>query len=194
MMELKHYSSGFLGSSEVPQTKINKQDESNKTFLTDIYKTLPNKVVQYYTGSVDVDYAYEMFMSKQVNDFSVKENILKISKKVFGTTTFSEWLIKNHQNDEYSFLHMEFVDDVIRYVFLNQEKKVTNIFSWANLLFSKKQTNKMKNISPIQKDFLKNPNFSSIKIDDFILEWLAKENGIGDLIICLAIMFGSRVK
>lgn len=194
MATLKHYPSGFLGSSEVPQSKLELKQDTKKTFLTDIYRVVNTSTVQAYSSSVDVDYAYEMFMSKQTDNFIVKEDLLKISKKIFGTNTFAEWIELNQKNDEFSFLHMEFVDDLIRFVLLNESKKISNIFTWTNILFSKKQTNKIVNISDIQKNFLKNPNFYRMKIDDFILHWLAKENGISDLVISLTVMFGSRVK
>ncbi|TXI10402.1 MAG: hypothetical protein E6Q68_08300 [Polynucleobacter sp.] len=197
---LRVYPRGFMGSAtkDAPMRTA----KGGGFTVSQLYRADSNQLEPLGSTNPEIDSLYQLMSTTPlvIGDIGFKEKVISEALVAFGTDHLSSWVDYQNKSPYLGDLHKEFITDTL--CFIATGKRRMSLFTWISLLDDKGR-NDGKNLSVkeprgLVTEYEKNMISSWFEghgrlkphIVDSINEWLMQDNGLNDLVVTLAILFG----
>jgi len=190
-MKLAILQSGFLSVENNKLLSSVQDDKIDNFILFKLNKPVvsDDKPFLYHPGITTV---YEKFDAdeKIIRSFEFRETVLQEVLNCFNVNNFRYWLDLQRNSKYYSNLHIEFLNDTIK--FMSEGRRSVNIETWVRLVGgpSLEHENVPKAHPTYRSEF--NSLFDNEGLVDAISHWTAHEGGFKDLLTFCFIVFGKN--
>jgi hypothetical protein len=197
-VKLKVYPSGFLGSTNVEQTKpLDVVSAAKMLFSRGVVKA-PSP----YSANMDVVVLWNEIISgtMEYKTFEFKERILKAAINAFGTELLIDWLSVQAQSPEFTDNHYRWIDETILFVFGGKRRELSSN-NWRVILTAGGRDDTVDQFSPVVKSYILGENASrypgaayrgSMTIREFVMAWVRQQMGMEDMMASMDVLFGTR--
>ena len=198
--------SGFVSLYDDGLTiRIPSRDRIVRSILQKDYLA-PNNENKY---DPEVDDIYRAYLAdkKAMRSFEFRERVLKAAIANFRKDTFDEWVEFQNATKLMAPIHVEFVEETIKYVWYGRKRLLT-WDSWGYLVENKPLQNNHRIDIPLLKATVNfDSRFDTVKdiilerehlgseawsLDHFLSTWVSREGGFNDLLETLNVVFGDR--
>ena len=186
---LRIYPRGFIGHADVAIGK----DEESVSLINQIIGNAP-KESSVYNSEVTSVYEELIKTPYRINQFEIRERILKAALTCFGFKNFYDWVFVQQQSNTLDVLAAEFIEDTVR--FIQTGKRRLSIVTWDRLIDPKQRNTSFKYSEAFLKELRQMKagtneyaitQYGTIEI---IQAWCTQPNGIEDMCATLYILFG----
>lgn len=190
-MKLAILQSGFLSVENSKLLQSVKDDKIDNFIPMKLSKPVieDDKPFLYHPGITKV---YEEFDAdeKIIRSFEFRETVLQEVLDCFNVNNFRYWLDLQRSSKYYSNLHIEFLNDTIK--FISEGKRSVNVETWIRLVGgpSLKQENVPKATPTYRSEF--NSLFENEALIEAMSCWTSHEGGFKDLLTFCFIVFGKN--
>lgn len=190
MSDLKRYPSGFVGSACVEQAESHTEEATKRSILS------PNVGFPFepcpYTANAEVVelWADQIAGVEKVNSFYFLEKVLATSLTAFGTLTLGDWVHAQADAGVCAY-HHQWIEETLQFVFLGRPREYSyNV--WSGLLDAASAPEAYTPSALFQdwvgpRGIYRNADWPVV-----IQEWVARPEGIRDLLESLNLLFGKH--
>lgn len=183
--------SGFISFKEDDlQTPVKYNDLVISNVLSKDYRSPSNR----YFFSEDISKLYNRWCGDPtcLNEFETREELLKVTKSLFGTPSLFKWLRLQTEHADLGDLHNTFLLDTLEYL-CGQPRKVEAV-QWIRLLEKaiKSRAIPVKFDKFFDRELYHHEGILPGNLIDIIQLWTGKPRGFEDLLITMYIIFGNR--
>lgn len=187
--------SGFISFSDQNlKTPVKYNDLVISNVLSKDYRSPSNR----YFFSEDISMLYNRWCGQPdcLKDFETREQLLKIAKGLFATTSFFRWVNLQTNHGGLGDLHQTFLTETLEYLVGNDRKLQPS--QWITLLERaiKSESTKVNFARFFDKELYGRQvgydNILPSHIIEILSKWTSKPKGFEDLLISLYVIFGNR--
>lgn len=125
-----------------------------------------------------------------IDDIEFREKVLRVALNAFGTPDFHQWLTVQMDGPSTGDLHMDFLQDTLR--FIETGRRQMNLHSWSQMLSLSDVTH---NDTPNEGQFAwffqnETQQSKNLSVIDVVQRWCSQSSGFADLVQTLHVLFG----
>lgn len=187
---LKLYPSGFLGApTEYREAHI------KKPIQIDIAGSATRRITlesdeNTITPNVTIDEIYKKATSDATTfgqDFLFREHFYHTVMNAFGTTTITDWVLRQKENPYFDTMQNRFLEETVEFVYTGHRRYHPS----AYMDIIDMGTNNAFAMGPGVRKLFPQYQHEPITIRDFMQSWLSQPDGLSDMLISTRIMFGT---
>lgn len=172
----------------IQAVKLNRNININS--INFFYNTQVDDLIKKYSGD-----------NKALKEFDYRERLLKITKYIFGTTSFYDWCSLQSQSPYLTASHKKFIIESL--TFMTTGYRSTSVSIWSRLLDTKLATDEDNKVpynyssffDTIKKGLMCENNSYDLEkesIINMIVLWTGQNEGFQDLLFFLDTIFGKK--
>lgn len=183
------YPRGFIGHADVEIAK----DTNNVSFFSQISGNTPTQNIAYNSEVTEV---YEELMKTpfRINQFPIRERILKAALTCFGFSNFYDWILIQSKSNTLDVLSAEFIEDTVSFIFTGKRK--LSIVTWERMIDPKQRHTSFQYNERFLREIrthrtgTNDYNTERLNTVEAIRMWCSQPNGLEDMCATLFILFG----
>lgn len=186
--------SGFINfTDENLKTPVKYNDLVISNVLSKDYRSPSNR----YFYSAEISELYNLWCGNPncLKDFDIREQLLHITKLLFGQHSFFKWLRLQTEHADLSDLHKTFLIETLEYL-VGQPRRLETA-QWIKLL---EKAIKSEGVKINIERFFDKELYHSVDplsllpstLIDILVIWTSKPRGFEDLLLTLYVIFGNR--